>query len=264
MNEIIRKRKSIRKYDQTPLDTATLEKIREQIEKVTPLYPDIQYSIEIANKTKGLFNVKAPHYLIFGSEEKEGSLENIGFIGQQLDLFFSESGLGSCWLGGSKPEEKESSGTGKKSGVTEVSGFREAETTDTLPFVICMSFGKPAEPLHRTLSDFKRKPLSEISEGIDERLDAARLAPSGVNAQNWYFIAKDGKIHCYRKKANPILGFIYNKLACIDMGIALYHIAAESEGFNFVKESGVSERKGHVYMGTVTNQVKRIEGKLET
>jgi nitroreductase len=120
-----------------------------------------------------------------------------------------------------------------------------------------MSFGKPAEPLHRDISEFKRKSLTEISEGtdrtgnMDKRLEAARLAPSGVNAQNWYFIADNGKIHCYRKKANPILGFIYNKLACIDMGIALYHIAAESKNFSFVKEAGIPERKGHFYMGTV-------------
>ena len=55
-----------------------------------------------------------------------------------------------------------------------------------------MAFGKPAEPLYRELSEFKRKPLAEISEGSDERLEAARLAPSGMNVQNWYFIAKDG------------------------------------------------------------------------
>ena len=231
MNEIIRKRKSIRKYNPIPLDSATLEKVEDQITKLRPLYPDIRYSIEITNKTKGIFNnVKSPHHLSFGSEEKDGFLENIGFIGQQLDLYLSEFGLGSCWLGASKPEEKEIS---------------------ALPHVISMSFGNPAEPLHRNLSDFKRKPLTEISEGNDERLEAARLAPSSVNAQNWYFIAGDGKIHCYRKKANPMLGFIYNKLHSIDMGIALCHIAGESNNFSFGKESEITEKKGYIYMGTV-------------
>jgi len=236
MNEIIRKRKSIRKYDLTPLDPATLDKVKEHIAKVRPLYPGLRYSIEIVNKTKGMFNVKAPHYLLFGSEDKEGSLENIGFIGQQLDLFLSGSGLGSCWLGASKPEDKESS---------------------DLPFVICISFGMPAEPLHRELSGFKRKPMAEVSEGFDAassmvqaQLEAARLAPSAVNAQNWYFAAVNGKIHCYRKKASPLLGFIYNKLHCIDMGIALCHMAEEGDGFSFAKEAGVAERKGYVYMGT--------------
>ena len=231
MNEIIRKRKSIRKYDPAPLDADSLELVRAQIQNVKPLYPDIRYSVEIVSKTKGMFNVKAPHYLIFASEEKDGAHENIGFIGQQLDLFFSGTGLGACWLGAAKPEEKE-------------------ETA--LPFMICMAFGKPDEPLHRELSGFKRKPLSEISEGADERLEAARLAPSAMNAQNWYFAAGSGKIHCYRKKSNPLVGFIYNKMHCIDMGIALCHIAEESENFQFSKDAGVPERKGYVYTGTVS------------
>jgi len=235
MNEIIRKRKSVRKYDLAPLDAETLEKVRAQIEKLKPLYPDIRFSIDIANKTKGLFNVKAPHYLFFGSEEREGAYENIGFIGQQMDLFFSGSGIGSCWLGAAKPEEKEGS---------------------ALPHVIGMAFGKPVEPLHRALSEFKRKPLAEISEGTDERLEAARLAPSAVNAQNWFFVAVNGKIHCYRKKSGSLLGFIYNKLHCVDMGIALWHIAAESDVFSYGKETGVSERQEYVYMGTVGNGAK--------
>ena len=230
MNEIIRKRKSVRKYDLTPLDGDVLEKVRTQIKNVKPFYPGIRYSFEIVNKTKGIFNIKAPHYLIFGSEDKEGAYENIGFIGQHLDLFLSSTGLGSCWLGVSKPEEKEAS----------------AE-----PFVICMSFGKPAEPLHRDVSEFKRKPLTDISEGTDKRLDSARLAPSAVNAQNWYFIADNGKIHCYRKKSNSLLGFIYNKLHTIDMGIALCHIAQENNNFSFIKESDVPACRGHIYMGTV-------------
>ena len=230
MNEIIRKRKSVRKYDMTPLDASELEKIKEQIDNVKPLYPDIKYSIDIVSKSKGLLNVKAPHYLIFNSEDNECAYENIGFIGQQLDLYFSGAGIGSCWLGAAKPAEKNLS---------------------DLPSVLGMSFGKPAEPLHRELNEFKRKPLSAISEGADDRLEAARLAPSGLNAQNWYFIAENGKIHCYRKKANPLLGFIYNKLACIDIGIAIYHIAAESENFNFTKEENPPTRKGCIYMGTV-------------
>jgi nitroreductase len=227
MNKIIRKRKSIRKYDPAPLDSSIIEKVQEQIENIKPLYPDIRYSIEITNKTKGMFNIKAPHYLIFRSEEKDGAYENIGFIGQQLDLFFSESGIGACWLGASKPEEKEAS---------------------ALPRVICMSFGKPAEPLHRDILDFKRKAPADISEGSDERLEAARLAPSGMNAQNWYFIAENAKIHCYRKKS--LLKFM-NKLGCIDMGIAVCHIAEESDNFGFAKQADAPDKKKYVYIGTV-------------
>jgi len=231
MKDMIRKRKSVRKYDMTELDATALERVRAQIARCTALCPGIRYSIEIVGKTKGLFGIKSPHYLIFRSEDKEGAYENIGFIGQQMDLFFSESGLGSCWLGMAKPD---------------------ASNEGALPFVISMAFGKPVEPLHRELSDFTRKPLSEIGEGPDARLEAARLAPSGMNAQNWYFIARGGEIHCYRKQLNPLLGVMMNKLCCIDMGIALCHIMKESDGFSFSKAPDAPVRKGFVYMGSVT------------
>ncbi|MCL2294846.1 MAG: nitroreductase [Spirochaetes bacterium] len=242
MNEIIRKRKSIRKFNPAKLDAETLEKVAAQIAALVPLYPNIRYSIEIAEKTKGFFNIKAPHYLLFYSEETEGFLENIGFIGQQMDLFFSGSGLGSCWLGASKPAGEEAR---RKKGE--------------LSFVICMAFGKPAGALHRELGEFKRKALGDISEGCaDARLEAVRLAPSGVNAQNWYFIAEAGgasgaKIHCFCKKPGVLLRAIMSKLSRIDMGIALCHIAAESKDFRFLKDANAPARKGCVYIGTVTS-----------
>ena len=241
MNEIIRKRKSIRKYEPEKLDAVTLEKVQEKIKNLKPLFPDIRYSVEIGEKTRGIFNIKAPHYLLFRSEEKEGSYENIGFIGQQMDLFFSASGLGACWLGVSKPTDNEASPPEAE----------EKSCCKSLPFVICMSFGKAAEPLHRSLAEFKRKNLSVISEGSDERLEAARLAPSATNIQNWYFIAENGEIHCYVKKANLLLGLFYNKLNRIDLGIAICHIAEESGNFNFVRKEKPPVRGGYIYAGTV-------------
>jgi hypothetical protein len=119
-----------------------------------------------------------------------------------------------------------------------------------LPYVLALAFGNPAEPLHRELSAFKRKPLSAINEGSDPRLEAARLAPSGVNMQNWYFIADSGSIHCYLKKPNPLVGLMFGKMNRIDLGIAICHISTESENFSFAKMDA-STRKGLIYVGTV-------------
>ena len=231
MNDTIRRRKSIRKYKPGPLDASTMKEVEAHIMTIRPLYPEIKFSLEIINKAKRSFGINAPHYLILRSEEKEGAFENIGFIGQQMDLFFSESGIGSCWVGMARPGE---------------------ECLSKLPYVICIAFGKPDEPVHRmSISEFKRKPLSEISEGTDVRLESARLAPSGMNSQNWYFVAENGKIHCYRKKTGIILKSMMDKMSCIDMGIALYHIKRESNDFVFEKEIGIPDKKGYIYVGTV-------------
>ena len=231
MNEIIRKRKSIRKFDMATLDKATLEKVKSFADSVKPLNPNIKYKIEFAEKTKGLFNIKAPHYLVFKSEIVDGSYENIGFIGQQIDIFLAESGLGSCWLGLAKDlDNKEDIG---------------------LSHVICIAFGMPSEPLYRDLVDFKRKPLNMISEGNDIRIEAARLAPSGMNRQNWFFVVENGEIHCFRKKSDLISGLLFDKLESIDIGIAICHIAMESDNFNFSKKNNAPTRKGFIYTGTI-------------
>jgi hypothetical protein len=159
MNEYIYKRKSVRKYESTVSDPQTVGNIQKKIDSTVPLFSDSAYSVEIAclsNPSKQ----NAPHYLLFCGEDKDDALENIGFIGQQISLYLSEIGIGSCWRMG-------------KPGV---------EQKSELPYVICLAFGKPAEPLFRETSSFDRKALSEISEGSDSRIEAARLAPSGLNA----------------------------------------------------------------------------------
>lgn len=220
MNEMIYKRKSVRKFENSGLDSDTLKKIQKIIDETKPLFPDAAYSVEIV-KSKGAI----PYFLAFCGE----NLENIGFIGQQISLALSAISIGSYWK------------MGKPGG----------EVKSEYPFVISMPFGKPAEPLFRARNEFKRKSLEEISEGNDSRIEAARLAPSGLNAQDWYFIADSGNIHCYRKKPNIIMAPMKNKLNRIDIGIAICHIAEESENFKFVKLSTPPEKAGYIYVGTV-------------
>lgn len=231
--EFIFKRKSVRKYEEASLDGETLGKVMDYAQSLRPLYPEIRTTFEMGHSVKGIFSIKAPHYLLICSEAREGYLENAGYMGQQMDLYLSSLGLGSCWLGMAKPT---------------------AEITTTLPLVITLAFGRAAEEPHRKLRDFKRKETDDISSGDDDRIEAARLAPSATNSQNWFFEASEGAIHVYRKKLNPALEMVYGKMNRIDTGIALCHLtyASEHQGKEFVfgKEPG-HDKKGYVYVGTV-------------
>lgn len=231
--EMIFKRKSVRKYDDTPLDAQTLEQVAAFASTLRPLFKNIHTGFELADTVKGIFSIRAPHYILITSENQEGWLENAGFMWQQMDLYLSSLGLGACWLGMAKPN---------------------AELRTSLPLVITLAFGKPAEPVHRTQGEFKRKPASDISSGNDARIEAARLAPSATNSQNWFFEADAGMIHVYRKKLNPALELMYGKMNRIDTGIALCHLyyATEQAGneFTFTQVSGKSLR-GYEYVGTV-------------
>jgi len=228
--EYILKRKSVRKYKIATLSEEMLLQIKEQITQLKPLYPSIKTRLEIAGDIKNPMSLKAPHYLIASSEKIEGCFENVGFMLEQMSLYLNSLGLGSCWLGMAKPTRNQ-----------------QIE----LPFVISMAFGYPSEELFRNVSDFKRKSLTQISEGTDSRLEAARIAPSGMNSQNWFFLCTNGIIHVYRKKVNPLKALIFDKMNSIDTGIALCHLFVVSENFLFEKLNSFPERKGYIYMGTV-------------
>ena len=234
------KRKSTRQYDMTPLSAALITEIKAFADVLKPLYENIKVEYEIVEDVKNIMPVKAPHYFIISSEKKEGYLTNVGFMFQQMDLFLSNKELGSCWLGMARPTKKLDP---------------KLELDTKLEFVIVMAFGKATGSPYRELSEFKRKPLSEISDGKDTRLECAKLSPSASNTQNWFFKIDNNKIHCYQKKLNPLQSIMYDKMNKLDMGLAICHlyIATEHEGkrFLFTQDKNSKELTGHTYIGTV-------------
>ena len=211
------KRKSIRKYDLDSLDEDTLKEIREHLETLKSLHKDINIEFKIVSPDAVIRRTmrKAPHYIAVFSEVKEGYLSNVGFMLQQMDLFFSANGLGSCWQG---------IPTLKKEGLA----------SSHLKFIILMPFGKPQETLHRTkTSQFKRKSLQDIGDikGADDLLETARLAPSARNAQEWFFTGDERLIHAYYRKPGFIPGLLIKKYPPMDVGISLYHLKLGAEHF---------------------------------
>jgi len=203
--QAIFRRKSVRKFESSPLDQETIASITSQFSSLTPMLEGIRTEVALmtSEQVHGLFKVDAPHFIAFFSEPKEGYLLNAGFMMQQLDLFLSAKGIGSCWQGGPKPTKM-------------------ARAASGLEFVVLMAFGRPAEKVHReSVSEFKRDPMSKITsiKGMDDLLEPARIAPSGMNGQPWFFSDSNGMINAYCHKA--VVGSHMNQ---IGVGIALSHI----------------------------------------
>jgi nitroreductase len=238
--QTIFERKSIRNYDLTPLDENTLNEIKECLRTLKPFYSDIETELKIlsSDEVKRRMMKKAPHYIAVFSQTKEGYLINVGFMVQQMDLFFSANCLGSCWQGIPKPKP-------------------EVLNNSDLEFVILMAFGKSNVPLHRnSTSEFKRKSLQEITDnnGAFELLEAARLAPSATNRQPWFFSGDESIIHVYSFKPNRILAILVKNYISIDIGIALYHLKLAAEHFGkttnilFDKRVAKNPPKGYEYV----------------
>lgn len=228
-------RASTRKFDPSPLPADTLSQLEDFISQVKPLLPDVklEHRIVSGNDVKGMALPKAPHFLLISGKEHPLRNTAAGFLYQHAELWLYAHGYATRWLGGVKPKQTDPN------------------------HIIGMAFGKPTEPAVRKPEDFKRKPLSEIARGTDSRLEAARLAPSGMNGQPWYYIADGGKIHVYYKPSlGGLLGKMYN-LTDLDVGISLCHlaVAGEHEGKSFrftVNKTGFpAPPAGFVYVGTV-------------
>ena len=225
LNEMICHRKSCRSFTNVPVDAATIDAIKSFPMK--PLYPDIKVHWDIVprNQVKCICPWTTPQLITICSEETEGYLENIGFLFQQIDLYLQTLGLGVCWLGMGRINPK------------------TAMDVEGMKFVIMLSFGHPkGDPLRHELKSFKRKTMEQITDRPDAKLEPARLAPSAVNSQPWYFTHEGETVHVYCRNAG----------SCLDAGIALAHLyIANVETFRFFKAENPAPMQGYTYIGSV-------------
>ena len=225
LNEMICRRKSCRSFTGTPVDGEMIEKILSFEPK--PLYPQIKVRMDIVgkDKVKCICPWTTPQLITVYSEETEGYPENIGFLFQQLDLYLQTLGLGVCWLGLGRMNPK------------------NAPEAEGMKFVIMLAFGHPKGlQLRQDGKEFKRKSMEKITDKADPRLEPARLAPSAVNSQPWYFTHEGDtiRVHCSKKGSR------------LDAGIALAHLyAANEETFRFFREENVPLLPGYDYIGSV-------------
>lgn len=226
MHEMIFRRKSCRSFTGVPVDAERMETILSF--EMKPLYPDLKVRMDIVSreKVKCICPWTTPQLIAVYSEEREGYLENIGFLFQQMDLYLQTLGLGVCWLGMGRMNPK------------------TTEDVEGMKFVIMLAFGHPkGDPLRHDLKGFKRKPMEKITDRADSRLEVARLAPSAVNSQPWYFTHEGENIHVWCSK----------KGSRLDAGIALAHLyAANEETFRFFRAEQAAQVLGYGYIGSVT------------
>lgn len=231
------KRKACRDFTQEPLSDETLEEISQAIEGFQPLYPDVPLRYRFVTQTKGLFRVRAPHYLIVSGEGRDGEKESCGFIFQQLTLWFNAHGIGSVWLGVAKE---------KKHGRNQ----RDLMT---------LAFGKTKGSVDRWIDEFNRKPIGQITNAVDDLcIRAAHLAPSGLNLQPWYWAKEKERVLLYQKKLCFPFSWVYS-LSHVDLGIALCHYALAcghiNKPFRFKRVDGqdaARKKKGYRLFGELS------------
>ena len=240
LSELIHRRKTTRSFSMEPVAEAALQQIRDFIPRCRPLVPGIRVRAEIIgiDSVRCILPWKTPHYVAIFTEDTPLALENVGFIFQQLELFIQSLGLGTCWLGMGRLDPR---------------GSDAPQEADGLQFAIMIAFGRPKGTLFRSgTAEFRRKALHEISDQPDTRLEPARLAPSSVNSQPWFFLHDGDDIHAFCALQGILSKSVLGKMNRIDMGIALVHLyLSYPESFQFFSAAQPPAKKGYSYIGSV-------------
>ena len=229
------KRKSFhlfRNIGNNHLTTNELQEIEDYFYTLTPLEEGIRVKIKI---TKDTSCKRGQEYcIVFYSEVKDNYLRNIGYLGEQLDLYLVSKNIGTLWFGIGRPKE---------------------EVLDGLQFVIMIAIAKVDDEtkFRKDMFKSKRKELAGIWRGdyYQDIGNICRFAPSACNSQPWVVEASQKEIKVYRYKKAGKRGIMPAKMVdfynSIDIGIfmcfleqCLYH-----NGLNFkrklVKEDNSSQ-----------------------
>lgn len=206
--DLIFKRKSFHLFrDAEAISAEDLAALKRFIAAVKPLDDSIRTHVEIVPESETTCRRGAEYCILFYSESRGNYLRNIGYIGEQIDLFLAGRNIGALWFGIGRPAH---------------------ETAEGLDYVIMIAAAKmPPEKFRTDMFRAKRKPLSEIWSG--ELLPAAeivRFAPSACNTQPWLVEHRENRLLIYRYRKPGKRGIMpaarvsyYN---CIDIGIFLY------------------------------------------
>ncbi|MGN0431422.1 MAG: nitroreductase family protein [Lachnospiraceae bacterium] len=213
------KRKSFHLFKETEQMTDDdISKLNTFIGSVKPLNPQIKTEIRIVPESETTCKRGGEYCILFYSEQKDEYLRNIGYIGEQIDLYLASENIGALWFGIGKPPHMQING---------------------LDFVIMISIAKmPEEKFRKDMFKSKRKPVDEIWVGDTLNIaDIVRFTPSACNTQPWITENTGRELLIYRFKKAGKRGIMptdkvryYDK---IDMGIYLFILETCLEHENY-------------------------------
>ena len=251
----IRRRISVRHYETKPVPEETLQAVVGSGKSSLALDDSIRIQFHLVREgrlvaqrmtpftgTKLLFG-SAPHFIVATSEEKPPFMLNIGFRMEQMILFATQQGLGTCWVGGMFNEERIGTFLGLEKGERVIAltpmgypdtSFHGRMAHDAVELV-AVNFGR-RKPLRQiAFGPYWESPLETEDGELLEALECARLAPSWVNGQPWRFLVSQRDVVAvadakgrYRSVRQ---GRHYYRL---DVGIAMSHffLAAREMGWS--------------------------------
>ena len=210
--DTIQKRHSVRTFDAKPLDGETVEKLTAYAKDLRNPF-DVPVTVHVLETGDGSAKKLGTYGVIKGTKTFLGvtvpkgalSMEAVGYSFEQLVLYATYLGVGTCWL----------AATFDRKAFT---GAMQVSDDEWMPVISPIGYAAEkraiSESLMRTsMKSNQRKdwselffdgdfqtPLSHSAAGnYDQALEMLRLAPSATNAQPWRVLRRDGAFHFYAK-----------------------------------------------------------------
>ncbi len=235
--ETIRRRRSVRTFDSTPLSTQDAQDILAFANTAdNPYQFPITWKLLSAKET-GLSSpviVGADTFLAGKLPHVPFAEEAFGYSMERIVLFAESHGIGTTWI----------AGTMDRSAFEQAVGLTENEI---MPCITPL--GYPADKMSLRESLMRKgvkadtrlpfgelffdgafeSPLSPEKAGkLKEALECVRLAPSAVNKQPWRVAVCGDRVHFFEKKGKMRSGEGWD-VQKVDLGIALCHFALAAQ-----------------------------------
>ena len=214
----IHARHSVRRFDEQPLDDHTLAQVRQIISAVKPLVPENEFQADLVDVPPGTDLVRSlggygrlvnpPHYLVPYVLGQQHPLADVGFRVEQISVHLALLGISSCFIGALRREEEVRT-------LYDLPGGARIGAFLVLGWPSQALGGRATNRLLRMVSGATEKfpPRDIFFDGsfdnpatppqpVAPLIEAARHAPSAVNAQPWRFLWLDGKLFLFVTRNN--------------------------------------------------------------
>jgi nitroreductase len=269
--EDIKKRKSIRTYEDRHLDPAVRQELVSFIGSTHqgPFGSDVRFELvdlsgagaEELKQLASYGNIRGPKYFMAGAVKKSRSgILDYGYLMEKNILAAHSLGIGTCWVGG----------TFSRAGFMRKLG---ASAGEVVPAVVPLGYAAKVRDVADSATRLftaadTRKPwkdiffdgshetvLTETGAGnFKKPLEALRLAPSASNKQPWRLVKDGDKLHLFLERTPGYLQEPREDMQLMDAGIAMcnFDMAADEAGLKgkWVFGEALKAKDGWEYVAT--------------
>ena len=204
--EMAKKRHSVRRYMETPIEPEKADLIRKELERLNAESGLSMQYIEDGSKVFSAISMKmlgwgkyVPAYIAVCGTDDYDLEEKCGYYGEQFVLYAQSLGLNTCWVGMFK---KKYAAPVLKDG-------------ERMVITISVGYGENNGKPHKSKFVEDVSDVEDMPDWFRSGVECALLAPTAINQQKFIFYMEGDEVLAKIDGKGPFIA--------LDLGIAKYH-----------------------------------------